>query len=361
MQVERVDVLYPPKPTKADVNYALCHRLEKARRNLRERETDIQQYQGMIRFQETFDEDGTMLLAPDWFTELHIYARAEKLAQFEEKFKRQAGRHQFPLIMEEAEQDEAAETKTEFKEYKELAKADRDNLFKDAFDVFKDCPPDELHQRLKDLKAKTDANEASAYEKIQLASRRPMISSVFDGLDHDVVLAPLRNKLRDSDCANLPTATIPYLPAACNLHAFDLLGVKDVGLEGQTLFTKADIIAKRKEIIELTNRAARAGGKRLQSHIKSDKSSFAAKVKRIRKKNTEGSQEREVYEILHNKDVVNLAMASNAYEKDSDDTLTSVSLAPASIVPPPVKKRRTDLAANQTQLIVDDDCIGIRL
>ena len=67
-----------------------------------------------------------------------------------------------------------------------------------------------------------------------------------------------RKKERDREKDGKKRTPPPLLPLLYK-KALDLIGVKDVGLKGQTMFTKADLIAKRKEIIELTNRAARAG------------------------------------------------------------------------------------------------------
>jgi len=410
----RVDILYPAKPTKADQNYTLQYRLRRAQLALRERESDLAVYQGLIRFEESFGKDGHLTLAPDWFTEIFVHAHAEKMARFEEEFARMAKRHQFEIVMDDDKMKEEAEPE-EFKEMRELATTAREEQMKDAFAELHVMHVDDLHQRRQDLDERIKKQEASEAEKIQCEvlhtlkhfrgeiegdqernekrqqlsyerftlahkHKRPMFNIAMvlkRGLDHDVVLAPLRNKLRDSDCANLPTASIPYLPAACTLQALDLLGVKDVGLKGQTMFTKTDIIAKRKEIIELTNRAARAGGKQIRSRVVSEKvakdmaheplkglrsaveSSFNAKIKGSRKRNSKGSQERETYEIVHNKELVDLALISNAYERDTDEAFTSTLPFTTSAAPPPPKKRRTDVAASQTRIVIDDEGIGL--
>eukprot|EP00808_Paulinella_micropora_P026300 g26132.t1 len=338
MQVERVDVLYPPKPTKADVSYTLCHRLEKARRDLRERETDIKQYQGMIRFQETFDEDGTMLLSPDWFTELHIYARAEKLAQFEEEFKRQAGRHQFQLIMEEEEagQDEGA---VEFKEYKELAKTERENLLKDAFDVFKDCPPEELHQRIKELKEKTDANEASAYEKIQLALRvarpdeiafhcythNPTVRKFYATRNRQVFMDKLSKEIKGGDKTAI-ACTTKSAAEACNAYERD----SDDTLINLSLASVSIVpppSSEKQHTTPCTNQAriiisSEGLGLLGQKEDRLDQYFLQPVVKSV---------------------------PSNAYERESDDTLISLSLASVSIVPPSSEKQHTTPCTNQSR------------
>ena len=79
-------------------------------------------------------------------------------------------------------------------------------------------------------------------------------------------------------------------------------------------------------------RAARAGG-------------GGAKIKGKQKRNSKGSKEREMYEIVHNKDLVDLALISNAYERDTDEAFTSTLPLTVSVAPPPPKKRRTDVAA----------------
>lgn len=367
----------------------------------------------MIKFVETFSSDGTMTLAPDWLTQIHIHDRAEKMARFEEEFKRQAKRHQFPIRpFDENEAVESHETKDEFKQARELAKDAVEELTKTAFYEMNEVSPEDLAVRIEELDGRVKSQEASQHEKIECsvahtlkhfrgpndddeerqAKRRAISYDSFKlahekkramfniamimkkGQAAEEVTLPLRNRLRDSEFVNLPTAPLPFMSAICTLQALDLLGVKDAGLreeEGRAVFSKTTLVNKRDDIIELTNTAARASGNRIRSRVKSEKvskdkahepltklrrmveSNFGAQIKGIRvteRTGTNRTDKTETYVVVHDKCLIELASISNAFE---GDTIIDVEQRPMSdhVIEPPRKRRRADVPpVDQMQL-----------
>eukprot|EP00808_Paulinella_micropora_P026366 g59025.t1 len=320
---------------------------------------------------------------------MYIHNTAEKRARFEEEFHRQTRRHGFNITadfdhLEETEDDRIA--LQEYAEAKEMSKEKQEEIRKGAFEKLKDHSAEELIEYLKDLDRKVKRQEASAQDKIEaglghtLKHFRGETDNVewrqkreeldYDSLMHahtnkgvlvqnaryfnsafsaEHVLVSERNRLRANEFASLPDTQLSYLAAASTLHAFSVLGINNAP-EGGGMFSREDVIKKRKEILECTNRAARASGtgKIADDHAheplaglrRSFAYSFGGKIEGMRSKKKKGRDKRDMFVIKPDERMVELATISNLFKNNNQAYTVPPMPKELTKLEPPRKKQR---------------------